>query len=101
MSSAAEQLEFVGVETQCGGCHRRPAQSVLPSDLQVDELDLPAVIVQRGADEAEDLLVDTETSRISVDGPGHRHQHQAVGGRQRLEPMGLQVGAEKEPFFPG
>lgn len=100
INSSAKKLQFTGIARQGGRVHLWTPHSVPPFDLQVDKLDLPAV-VQRGADEAENLLVDAQAGVVSVDGPGHGHQHQAVGGRQGPEAEGLQVGAEEETLVLG
>lgn len=101
MSSTAEKLQFSGVVTQRGRCNLSPTQSVLPSNLQVDKLDLPAVVLQRGTNEAKYLFKDTQTGFISVDGPSYGHQHQAMGGGEDLEALSIQVWAEDEAFIPG
>ena len=99
--STAEKLQFSRVVSQGRSCQLCPAQSVLPSYLQVDELDLPAVVLQRGADEAKYLLEDAQTGRVSVDSPSNSYQHQAMGGSQDLEAMRLQVRAQEQSLFPG
>lgn len=101
MLSTAEKLQFSRVVSQGGRCHLCPTQSILPSDFQVHKLDLPAVVLQRGADEAEYLLEDAQTGLVSVDSPSHSHQHQAMGGGQDLEAMRLQVRAQEQSLFPG
>lgn len=94
-------MQFSRVVRQGGRCRLCARQRVLPSDLQVDELDLPAVVLQRGADEAKYLLKHAQTSSVSVDGPGYCHQYQAVGGGQGPEALGLQIGAEEDLLVPG
>lgn len=101
MSSTAEKLQFTGVISQGRRSHLCVAQSILPSDFQIDKFDLPAVIFQRGADEAKYLLKDAQTGCISVDGSRNGHQHQAMWGGEGPKATGLQVGAEEEMFFPG
>ena len=101
-SSATEELKLTGVTSQSRR-HKllSPTQRVLSSDLQVHKLHLPLVVLQRGADETKDLLIDSKAGFVSVDSPSHSHQHQAMGGGQSPEAMGLQVGAQEEPLIPG
>lgn len=100
VSSTAETVQITGVVTQSGRRHLWSAQSVLPSNLQVDKLDLPT-IVHGGADEAKYLLKDAQTGCISVDGPSYSHQHEAMRGGQGLEAVRLQVWAEEEALLLG
>lgn len=101
VSSTAEKLQFTRTVTQGRRWCHRTFDCILSFNLQVDILDLPAVVHHRWPDETEHLFEKTQAGLVSVDGPGNSHQNQAVRGTQGLQALFVQVGTEEEALFPG